>query len=94
LPSSHDVPIGFCGFEHTPVHGSHVPASWHWSLAMHVIGFAPSHPRPGWQVSVCVQASPSSHAVPLGFSWFEHAPVAGTQASSVQGLLSSQVTVV
>ena len=29
LPSLHDVPFGFGGFEHAPVAGSHVPATWH-----------------------------------------------------------------
>src|SRR5262245_14128306 len=34
-PPEHQQPSGFGGFEH-PVTGSHVPTSWHWSLAMHV----------------------------------------------------------
>jgi hypothetical protein len=33
---------------------------------------------PAWQVSVLVQAFPSSHAVPFGFAGFEQAPVAGS----------------
>src|SRR5437667_266457 len=33
---------------------------------------------PFWQVSVCVQALPSLHAVPSGLAGFEHAPVAGS----------------
>ena len=32
---------------------------------------------PDWHVSVCVQASPSLHAVPFAAAGFEHAPVAG-----------------
>ena len=31
---------------------------------------------PDWQVSVCVHALPSLHALPLGFVGFEQAPVA------------------
>jgi hypothetical protein len=78
LPSLHAVPFGFGGFEHAPVAGSHVPASWHWSDAAHVTGLAPMH-APFWQVSLCVHALPSLHAVPLGFAGFEQAPVAGSQ---------------
>jgi len=41
-------------------------------------GLAPVH-VPAWQVSACVQASPSLHAVPFAFSGFEHTPEAGLQ---------------
>jgi hypothetical protein len=34
---------------------------------------------PAWQVSVCVQAFPSLHAVPLGALGFEQTPVAVLQ---------------
>src|SRR5687768_10189494 len=34
LPSLHALPSAFAGFEHAPVVGSHVPASWHWSDAV------------------------------------------------------------
>src|SRR5438105_1113633 len=34
LPSSQLMPSAFGQFEHTPVPGSHVPASWHWSSAV------------------------------------------------------------
>jgi hypothetical protein len=77
LPSLHAVPLGFGGFEQLPVPGSHVPTSWHWSDAVQVTGLAPTH-APAWHVSLCVQALPSLHAVPLGFGGFEHAPVAGS----------------
>ena len=76
LPSLHDVPFAFAGFEHAPVDGLHVPAAWHWSDAVHVTGFPPVH-VPDWQVSVCVHAFPSLHDVPFAFAGFEHAPVAG-----------------
>jgi hypothetical protein len=41
---------------------------------VHTTGLAPVH-VPAWHVSVCVQAFPSSHAVPSIFAGFEHAPV-------------------
>ena len=74
LPSLHAVPFVATGFEHTPVPVSHVPAVWHWSLAVHVTGFAPVQ-TPLWHVSVCVHALPSLHAVPFIAVGFEHAPV-------------------
>src|SRR3989442_1272134 len=61
-----------------PVAGLQVPGSWHWS-AVQTTGFAPTQ-LPFWQVSVCVQASPSLQGVPLGlFVGAEHMPVAGVQ---------------
>jgi hypothetical protein len=74
FPSLHAVPLLAKGFEHTPLLVSHVPATWHWSLAAHVTGFEPAQ-APFWQVSVCVQALPSLHAVPLADGGLEHAPV-------------------
>ena len=41
LPSLQVVPFAAIGFEHGPLVGLHVPATWHWSLAVHVTGFAP-----------------------------------------------------
>ena len=35
LASLQAVPLGAVGFEHTPVAGSHVPATWHASEAIH-----------------------------------------------------------
>src|SRR3989442_13582242 len=68
----------FVGDEHTPVAGLQVPGSWHWS-AVQTTGLAPTQ-LPFWQVSVCVQASPSLQAVPLVlFVGAEHTPVAGLQ---------------
>src|SRR5205085_1797553 len=72
------VPSSFAGFEQRPVAWSHVPATWHWSSAVHVTGVAPLH-APPWHVSVCVQASPSLHALPSGFAGSEQTPVAGLQ---------------
>ena len=31
LPSSHDDPSDFGGFEQVPLAGLHAPAAWHWS---------------------------------------------------------------
>jgi len=76
------VPSVASGFEHTPVVVSHVPATWHWSLALQVTGFEPMH-VPDWQESVCVHASPSLHVVPFAFAGFEHCPVLGLQVPDV-----------
>jgi hypothetical protein len=43
-------------------------------VALHTTGLAPAQP-PLWQVSVWVQAFPSSQAVPFAFAGFEHCPV-------------------
>src|SRR3569833_1472014 len=66
----------FTGLEQAPVPGSQLPASWHGSLAAQLTAVPPTQ-APPWQVSVCVQASPSLHGVPLPAGGFEHAPVAG-----------------
>jgi len=49
LPSLHEVPFAATGFEHTPVVVLQVPATWHASLAVHVIGWEPVQ-TPAWQV--------------------------------------------
>ena len=77
--SSHAVPSGAAGFAQEPVAASHVPATWHWSLAEQMTGLAPVH-APCWHESVCVQASPSAQAVPSGAAGFEQAPVAALHA--------------
>jgi hypothetical protein len=79
LPSLHDVPFAFAGFEQTPVAELHVPASWHWSCAVHVTALPPAH-VPDWQVSVCVQALPSLHEVPFALAGFEQAPASTPHA--------------
>jgi len=73
LPSLQEVPFGLVGFEQ-PVAGSHVPATWQPSSAVHVIGFEPMQ-VPAWHVSVCVHALPSSHAEPSVLFGLEHTPV-------------------
>jgi len=78
FPSLQDVPFGFAGFEHVPFAGSHVPASWHVSLGVHITGFDPVQ-APAWQLSVRVHAFPSLQAVPFGFAGFEQVPFVGLQ---------------
>jgi hypothetical protein len=64
------------GVLHVPVAELHVPATWHRSAAVHVTGLVPTQ-VPFSQVSVCVHAFPSLHAVPvLG----THVLVAGEHA--------------
>jgi len=87
-PSLHAVPSGLAGFEHVPVAGSHVPATWHWSWAVQVTGLLPVH-VPFSHESVRVQALPSLHAVPLAFGGLEQ-PTPAVQTSSVQMLPSLQ----
>ena len=79
LPSSHDVPSAFGGFEHTPLAGLHVPATWHWSCAVHDTEL-PAVQVPPWQVSASVQALPSLQVVPLALAGFEHVPVSAPHA--------------
>ena len=73
-PSLHAVPSGAAGFEQLPVPELHVPATWHWSLAVHTTGFDPAQ-TPAWHVSVWVHRLPSLHAVPFGAAGFEQVPV-------------------
>ena len=72
------MPSGLAGLEQVPVVGLQVPASWHWSGALQTTGVAPVH-VPAWQVSLRVQALPSSQLVPSGLAGLEHAPVVGLQ---------------
>ena len=62
-PEPHGVPFGLSGFEQAPLAGLQT-ASWHWSAPAQTTGFEPVQ-APAWQVSVCVQALPSLHAVPV-----------------------------
>ncbi|HSD10389.1 MAG TPA: hypothetical protein VLF14_05375, partial [Candidatus Binatia bacterium] len=68
------VPSAALGLEHVPVAGLQVPATWHWSLAVQTTEFEPVQ-APLWQVSVCVQASPSLQEAPSALAGLEHAPV-------------------
>ena len=76
--SVHAVPSGAAGFEQIPVAGSHVPVSWHASLAVQTTGFEPVH-APDVHASVCVHAFPSLQFVPSGAEGFDQAPVVGSQ---------------
>jgi hypothetical protein len=76
LPSSQVVPLGAAGLEHMPVVGLQTPATWHWSLAVHVMGFDPVH-TPALHASVCVHPLPSLQVVPSGAVGLEHVPVLG-----------------
>src|SRR5213079_2734367 len=76
------LPVAFGGFELVLVAESQVPVVWHWSEAVHTTGLLPVQ-APLWQVSVCVQALPSLHAVPSILAGSEHAPVAGLQVPAM-----------
>jgi|SRR5580692_10166536 hypothetical protein len=77
LLSVHELPFVAGGFEQTPEPGSHTPGTWHWSLAVQVTGVEPVQ-TPATHASVCVQALPSLHALPLR-GVFTHVPVAPLQ---------------
>src|SRR5882724_10263927 len=62
-----------------PDAGLQAPAVWHWSAAVQATGLAPMQ-APASQVSVCVQALPSSQGAPLGLAGLLQMPVAGLQA--------------
>src|SRR5205823_14513343 len=79
LPSSQPVPSGLAGLLQTPDAGLQMPAVWHWSAAVHTTGFPPTQ-APAVQVSVRVQALPSSHGAPSSLAGLLHRPVAGLQA--------------
>jgi hypothetical protein len=97
LPSLQAVPLVAAGLLQTPVAGLQVPATWHWSLAVQVIGLLPLH-APARQVSVCVHALPSLQAVPSMAFEYEQVPFAGLQvptwhitAAQTTGLVPVQV---
>src|SRR5213593_662875 len=60
---------------------------------MHTTG-VPRAQLPSWQASPTVHASPSSHGVPSADAGLEHAPVNGSQRSSVHGSASLQSSAV
>jgi hypothetical protein len=78
----HGVPSFAAGLEQTPVPASHVPATWHWSLAVQTTGLEPVH-TPDWHVSVCVQAFWSLQGVLSGADGLVHMPVAGLQVPAM-----------
>src|SRR2546427_304459 len=82
LPPLHGAPLGLAGLLQMPVAGSQAPAVWHWSAAVQATGLAPTQ-APASQVSVCVQALPSSHGAPLGLAGLLQKPDAGSQPPAV-----------
>lgn len=64
FPSLQVVPFAAEGFEHTPVLGLHVPATWHGSIAVQTT-VAPAVQTPAWHMSFESQRLPSLHAAPL-----------------------------
>src|SRR5262252_8504015 len=77
LPSLQLVPSVAGGFVHSPLVGSQVPATWHWSDAVQTTGVPVQVPP--WQLSPVVQVFPSLQVVPFGAFGFEQVPVAGSQ---------------
>src|SRR5207247_1069808 len=77
-PSLQVVPSTWFGLEQVPFAGLQTPATWHWSRAAHTTGFVPMQ-LPAWQVSLCVQASPSAQALPSAWFGLEQVPLAGSQ---------------
>src|SRR5205823_2794469 len=82
-PSSHEVPFALAGFEHVPVAGLQVPASWHWSSAVQTTGRARGG-SVGLRVVVWARSQPAACG-----AW--RRPGGGVEASSVHGWPSSQV---
>jgi hypothetical protein len=80
FPSLQVVPSATGGFEHCPVDGLQVPATWHWSDAVHMTGFDPVQ-VPLSHVSVCVQALSSLHDVPFARSEYWDVLTAGWHVS-------------
>jgi len=81
LPSVHVVPSAATGLEQ-PVPGLHVPATWHWSVAVHTTGFDPVH-TPAWHVSVCVHRLSSLQEPPSFAGCAVHASAPSSQTPSV-----------
>src|SRR5439155_572477 len=82
LPSSQPVPSGLAGLLQAPDAGLQMPAVWHWSAAVHTTGLAPTQ-APAAQVSVRVQALPSSHGAPSSLAGLLQTPEAGLQTPAV-----------
>src|SRR5439155_1225821 len=76
LPSSQGAPSALAGLLQAPVAGLPVAGGVRWSEGAHATGFVPRQ-APAWQVSLCVQALPSSQGAPLGLAGLLQAPVAG-----------------
>ena len=99
LPSLQAAPSALFGLLHVPLAGSHVPGTWHWSMASQMTGFEPLQ-VPAWHVSESVQASPSLQLAPSALLGLLQTPVAGAHvpalwhwscAVQVTGLAPAQV---
>ena len=82
LTSLHTDPSCLFGLLHVPLPGSQLPATWHWSRALHTTGLLPVQ-VPAWHVSVCVHALPSLHAVPLALFGLLQTPFAALHTPAV-----------
>jgi hypothetical protein len=88
-PSLQPEPLLLLGLEQTPVFGSQLPTSWHWSLAVHVTALVPTH-LPAEQLSTLVQALPSSQPVPSMRGDALHAPVLLSHTPTLQASSSPE----
>ena len=82
----HSVPSGFAGFEQMPFAGLHVPALWHWSLAVQVRGGLLTQVPPE---HVSVVHALLSVQLPELFAGCAHVTEEPLHWSKVQGLPSS-----
>jgi predicted membrane protein len=89
-PSSHDAPAIALTGTHRPVAGSQVFTLHAALVGVHTTGVPAAHVPVALQVSAPLHALPSEHAVPAIAGVVAH-PVAGSHASTVQGLLSLHV---
>jgi hypothetical protein len=89
LPSLQATPSVLLGFEQTPVVLSQLPTLWHWSLAEHVTGLAPTH-LPALQLSLLVHAFPSSQVVPAATGTALQAPVTASHVPALHASLSAE----
>src|SRR5438034_51106 len=87
LLSLQAVPLALFGFEHTPLIGSQVPATWHWLRGAQVWVAVTLPQALLWPVSPLVQALLSLSAVPLALFGFEHPPLIGSEVPAT-GLCS------
>ena len=72
------MPFAALGLLQSPLLGSQVPATWHWSDAAQTTGLVPTQ-APLWQESNVVQALPSLQAVPFAALGLPQTPLLGSQ---------------
>lgn len=94
LPSLQVVPVGAGGFEHTPVAGLQVPATWQASSGVQVTVDVGVPHVPAVHRSPVVQRLPSLHGEPSGRGMSMQAPVTGSHAPGRwQSLRGGHITV-